>query len=142
MALTETETKIGELGAQLAQAHYALTTDHEGALPMRATDADRQKLVALLGRASTLEEEALFDAGYREGHLRLAQKGGPQTDAALVAFHPVMHAELLGLLAKYGVSVPPEGTPERDEAKLLITRAINQLKDDVGKLLHTLPDAQ
>lgn len=134
MALTETETKIGQLGSQLAQAHYALTTDQEGALPMRSTDADRQELVRMLERAPTLEEEALFDAGYRESFLRLAYKGGP-LDESQLSSHPVLHAELFNLVAKYGIVVPPEGTPEREQAKVLFSLAINDLRERLGKLL-------
>lgn len=134
MALTDTETKIGELGSQLAQAHYALTTDHEGALPMRSTDADRQELARMLGRAPTLEEDALFDAGYRESFLRLAYKGGPLDEAAKSA-HPVLQAELFALVAKYGIEVPAEGTPEREQAKILFSKSIDELREKLGRLI-------
>jgi hypothetical protein len=139
MALTQLETDIGELGSQLAQAHYALTTDHEGALPMRPTDADRQQLLSLVGRLPEPDEERLFDAGYRESYLRLVAKGGP-VDQAKLALHPVLHAELFALIAKYGFVIPPEGTPERDEARLLLSRSIDQLRFDFEKLLPKRPE--
>lgn len=133
-ALTNEETRIGELGAQLAQAHYALTTDHEGPLPMRPTDADRQKLSDLLGRAYGTEEEQRFEAGYREAYLRLVGNGGPM-DEAQKGFDPVLHAELFALVSKYGVEIPPEGSPEREKARLLITKSVNELRDGIAKLL-------
>ncbi len=140
MALTNEESRIGELGAQLAQAHYALTTDHEGPLPFRPTDADRQKLVQLLDRAPTTEEEQLFEAGYREAHGRLA--GNANLGESTAGFDPVLHAEFFQLVSKYGVMVPPEGTPEREEARLLFTRTVNHLKEELGKLLPKAPPAR
>jgi hypothetical protein len=135
--LSDEESRIGELGAQLAQAHYALTTDHEGPLPMKPTDADRQKLVTLLDRAPTIEEEQLFESGYREAHGRLA--GNANLGETGKGFDPVLHAELFSLISKYGAVIPPEGTPERVEAQLLATKAVNSLKDDLGKLIRELP---
>lgn len=138
--LSDEESRIGELGSQLAQAHYALTTDHEGALPIKPTDADRQKLVQLIDRAPTIEEEYLFESGYREAHGRLA--GNANLESAGRGFNPVLHAELFSLLSKYGVELPPEGTPQREEARLLFTKLTNDLKDELAKLLPELPPAR
>lgn len=138
--LTQEESRIGELGSQLAQAHYALTTDFEGAMPLMPTDADRQKLVALLGRAPTIDEEQLFESGYRESYGRqVGNADHNRSEGAGRGFNAVFHAELLSLLGKYGAEVPAEGTPERAEAQLLITRLNNELHDGLSKLLPKLP---
>lgn len=140
MPLTKDESKIGELGSQLAQAHYALTTDHEGPLPAKPTDADRQKLVQALDHAPTVEEEQLFESGYREAHGRLA--GNANVGDAGRGFDPVLHAEMFALMARYGVELPPEGSPERETAKLRLTETVNGLKDELAKLLPKLPPAR
>ncbi len=143
--LSAEESRIGELGSQLAQAHFALTTDHEGALPIKPTDADRQKLVQLIGRAPTVDEEYLFESGYREAHGRLAGNANHDLGGeggAGRGFNPVLHAELFSLLSKYGVEVPPEGTPEREQARVMFTRLTNDMKDELAKLLPELPPAR
>lgn len=138
--LTAEESRIGELGTQLAQAHYALTTEFEGPLPLKPTDADRQKLVALLGRAPDVEEEQLFESGYREAYGRLVGNADHNaSEGAGRGFNPVFHAELFSLLSKYGAEVPPEGTPEREQARVLFTKLNNELRDGLSKLLPKLP---
>ena len=131
MALDPIIETVGGLGNRLAQQHYATTTDLDGVLPWSPTDADRQKLVDEIGRAPTLEEEQAFEAGYRESMFRL---DGNSRSPLLSA--PFWH-ELSSVLSRYGYVLPPEGTPQRDEAKLLVQRLLGVLMQKLESF--TLP---
>jgi hypothetical protein len=122
MAISKLYSNIGRLGTELAQQHYATTTDLDGVLPWSPTDADRQKLVALLGRSATREEEAVFESGYRESMLRL------DGNAHTVRLNPVFVTELFAALGRHGVLVPPDGTPERLEVEMELSRLVDNLK--------------
>ena len=123
MAVSKLYSKIGQLGSDLAQQHYALTTDIDGVLPWKPTDADMQELVKLLdGRGPTLEEIREFESGYRESMLRL---DGNAHDVRIPA---VARHELYAALAKYGVYFPPESTPERLQVELLVGELVQQIR--------------
>jgi len=121
MALDPILEIVGALGNRLAQQHFATTGDNDGVLPWLPTDADRQALVNELGRAPTLEEERFFENGYRESMLRL--DGNARSPELAGAFW----AELLAVLGRYGYSFPPEGTPEREEARHYVRRLLRDL---------------
>ncbi len=135
MALDPTIELIGGLGNRLAQQHYAATTDADGTLPQLPTDADRQALTEELGRAPTTEEEQAFEAGYRESMLRLSGNArAPELAAPL-------WKELQGLLGRYGYTLPPDGTPELNEAKVLFTRVLSAIREKLAALTQPgVPD--
>lgn len=128
MALDETEQRIGQLGTELAQTHYANTGDNDGPLPWLPTDPDRQKLVDMLGRAATLDEERLFESGYRESMMRLDGNANNQRPSAL------FYSELFATLRRHGYATPPPGTPEREEAELELWRVLQDVRQNMGDL--------
>ncbi len=141
MALDPTIELAGGLGNRLAQQHYAATSDADGFLPWLPTDADRQELVRELGRAATLEEEQAFESGYRESMLRL--DGNAHAPELAAPFY----RELTSLLGRYGYQLPPDGTPEQQDAKVLITRLMRALQEKLesfampGRLAPTLRES-
>jgi len=136
MAISRLYSEIGRLGTELAQQHYATTTDLDGVLPWLPTDADRQKLVEHLGRAPTLEESRVFEAGYRESMHRL---DGNANDVRL---SPLFLHELVGALGRHGVLMPPDGTPERLEVERELGRLVEGLRAYVAERTPKPPPAR
>ncbi len=130
MAVSKLHSRIGELGIKLAQTHYANTSDLDGPLPWMPTDADLTKLVELLERAPTLEEIKVFQDGYREAIGRL---DGNAHDRRINA---VLKHELFVALARYGILLPADGTPERLEAEAIVTEAMTALRERMDGLLY------
>lgn len=134
MAISELDGAIGKLGTDLAQRHYATTTDLDGPLPWLPTDADRAELVQMLERAPTLAESRVFESGYRESMHRL------QGNANDVRENPVMIHEMTAMLCRYGIILPPEGSPERQNAAALISRAVVVLREQIEALVPKMPE--
>ena len=134
MAISSLYSRIGQLGNALAQQHYALTSDLDGPMPWSPTDADRQKLAELLGgRQPTLEETRVFEAGYRESVFR--QDG----NAHDVRINAVMRHELYAALGRYGIQLPAEGTPERQECELLLSQALETVRQRIEAMTPAPP---
>lgn len=131
MAVSELHTAIGRLGNECALSNWAYTTDMDGPVPDLPTDADRQALVQLLeGRVPTLEEQRVFESGYREGLVRARESAVEPKGQNAIALK-----ELRDVLVKYWVLLPAEGTPERREADKLIAKAAVELKERIADLL-------
>lgn len=134
MAVGKLDSEIGHLGNECALSNWGYTTDHTGVVPPLPTDADRQQLVQLLeGRVPTLHEQRVFEAGYREAWQRASESAIEPKGA-----NPVALKELVAVLAKYWVTLPAEGTPERRDALELVAKAAVELKVRIAQLTPPL----
>lgn len=131
MAVSELHTAIGKLGNECALSNWANSTDLDGPVATLPTDADRQALVVLLeGRVPTLEQQRVFEAGYREGLGRAISSSMEPKGTNAIALK-----ELRDVLVKYWLILPAEGTPERREADKLIAKAAVELKERIAELV-------